>query len=118
VKGAAALCNQAATVVGAITYGQKTICLKIAPLVEVRLKNAAGTYIQSTDSAATPQQIIPRKVLYSTVQYSTEQYNTVLHCRSAVLPLWSSALLLPLSLYLHCSAWSGRCVLLFPWEGA
>lgn len=47
---------------GSITYSQKTLCVKIVPLIEVSLKNAAKTYIKSSDPGATPIQIIPRKV--------------------------------------------------------
>lgn len=52
VRGSHAICREASRAVGAITYGQKTICLSYQPLVEVRVKNAWGNYVRSSDKEA------------------------------------------------------------------
>jgi len=58
-SGTSGLCTTAASVKGAITYSQKSVCSNKSPLIEVKVKNRAGFYIGSTDTRANYTTALP-----------------------------------------------------------
>lgn len=60
VYGTTALCTQANSVLGSVAYSQRAVCNPRTLLVEIKIKNAFGTYIASTDSGATLSSAVPR----------------------------------------------------------